>query len=117
MLHQGKDSDYDFKGGAGATHEEASGVQKSGKGYLEPPSPDNELKSDDAGDLCTVIGKDENKTVETTPLRQSARTSRKYENVANFYACMCVYLLYCNTCIKSKACLNLLFIVCHHFFP
>ncbi|KAL0913672.1 hypothetical protein M5K25_017149 [Dendrobium thyrsiflorum] len=43
-LKEEKDCDYDFKGGAGATYEEASGGQKSGKEYVDPPSPDNELE-------------------------------------------------------------------------
>ncbi|KAH0456199.1 hypothetical protein IEQ34_014106 [Dendrobium chrysotoxum] len=76
-LKEGKDSDYDFKGGAGATYEEASGGQKSGKEYVDPPSPDNELESDGSDDFSTVISKDAKKPIETTPLRQSARTSRK----------------------------------------
>ncbi|PKU74178.1 DNA-binding protein RHL1 [Dendrobium catenatum] len=76
-LKEGKDCDYDFKGGAGATYEEASGGQKSGKEYVDPPSPDNELESDGSGDFSTIISKDAKKPFETTPLRQSARTSRK----------------------------------------
>ncbi|KAI0500518.1 hypothetical protein KFK09_018732 [Dendrobium nobile] len=81
-LKEGKDCDYDFKGGAGATYDEASGGQKSGKEYVNPPSPDNELESDGSDDFSTVISKDAKMPIETTPLRQSARTSRKTLNVS-----------------------------------
>ncbi|XP_020593696.1 DNA-binding protein RHL1 [Phalaenopsis equestris] len=74
-LNEGKDSDYDFKGGAGATYDEASAAQKSSK--EEPPSPGNESESDGSDDFCNLFDKDVKKSIETTPLRQSARTSRQ----------------------------------------
>lgn len=80
-LKEEKDSDYDFKGGAGTTCEEASGGQKCVKEYFEPSSPDDELQYASSDDNCTVKGKDEKKTIETTPTRQSARMSGKTSKV------------------------------------
>ncbi|KAK8971424.1 DNA-binding protein RHL1 [Platanthera guangdongensis] len=76
-LKEEKDSDYDFKGGAGIAYEEASGGQKFVKEYFEPSSPENEFQYAGSDDNCTVKGKDEKKTIETTPIRQSARMSGK----------------------------------------
>ncbi|KAK8921399.1 DNA-binding protein RHL1 [Platanthera zijinensis] len=80
-LNEEKDSDYDFKGGAGITYEEASGGQKFVKEYFEPSSPENEFQYADSDDNCPVKGKDDKKTIETTPIRQSARMSGKTSKV------------------------------------
>ncbi|KAG0474688.1 hypothetical protein HPP92_014374 [Vanilla planifolia] len=74
-LKEGKNSDYDFKGGAGATHETSSS-QKSMKEYFEK-SLDNEIEDDGSDSFYTEEKKDARVTVETTPTRQSSRTAGK----------------------------------------
>lgn len=74
---QGKHSDYDFKGGAGAVSVEKPTVSKPRKDHVESPSPDTELKDDVSDDSGLLTGKAENDAMETTPVRQSARTAGK----------------------------------------
>ncbi|PKA62854.1 DNA-binding protein RHL1 [Apostasia shenzhenica] len=80
-LKEEKKSDYDFKGGAGSTHGQALNGQKSEREYLEQPSPDTEPDWD-ADDSYQITRKDIVKEIETTPLRQSARTAGKALNYA-----------------------------------
>ncbi|RWR90412.1 DNA-binding protein RHL1 isoform X1 [Cinnamomum micranthum f. kanehirae] len=77
QLDEGKHSDYDFKGGAGAVSVEKPTVSKPRKEYVESPSPDTELKDDVSDDSGLLTGKAENDAMETTPVRQSARTAGK----------------------------------------
>ncbi|KAG0472917.1 hypothetical protein HPP92_014774 [Vanilla planifolia] len=74
-IKEGKNSDYDFKGGAGATHETSSS-QKSMKEYFEK-SLDDEIEDDGSDSFYTEEKKDARVTVETTPTRQSTRTAGK----------------------------------------
>eukprot|EP00268_Persea_americana_P061091 TRINITY_DN767_c0_g1_i5.p1 TRINITY_DN767_c0_g1~~TRINITY_DN767_c0_g1_i5.p1 ORF type:complete len:434 (-),score=115.62 TRINITY_DN767_c0_g1_i5:986-2287(-) len=77
QLDEGKHSDYDFKGGAGAVSVEKPTVSKPRKEYVESPSPDTELKDDVSDDSGLLTRKAENDAMETTPVRQSARTAGK----------------------------------------
>ncbi|XP_077247129.1 root hair initiation protein root hairless 1 (RHL1) [Tasmannia lanceolata] len=76
-LNEGKHGDYDFKGGAGVASEEGSGVNKPRREYVEPLSPESELKDDVSEDSGLLNGKNLNDATEVTPVRQSARTAGK----------------------------------------
>ncbi|KAL5983052.1 hypothetical protein ACLOJK_017132 [Asimina triloba] len=72
-IGEGIHSEFDFKGGAGATSGEMSVVDKWRKEYVEPASPENELKNDAYDDSHNLTGKTLNNAIEVTPTRQSAR--------------------------------------------
>lgn len=69
-----KSADCDFKGGVGGAPEEASGVTKSVKEYIEPPSPDQD---DMLVESNHTNKQDTQNALEATPVRQSARTAGK----------------------------------------
>ena len=70
---QGKGVECDFKGGAGAGSVNKQVVQKSGgTKYVKEESPETELDDDLSDD-----NNDFKDLKETTPIRQSARTSGK----------------------------------------
>ncbi|XP_058097876.1 DNA-binding protein RHL1 [Magnolia sinica] len=74
-IDEGKHADFDFKGGAGATSGETSGINKPRKEYVEPISPETESKDDVSDDSDLLTAKTSNVAMETTPVRQSARTA------------------------------------------
>lgn len=105
FLHiQGKHSDYDFKGGAGAVSVEKSTFNKPRKEYVESLSPDPELKDDVSDDSGLLTGKTENDAMETTPVRHSARTAGKalkYYLCFKFHLFVCLLFLRCLTASKA----------------
>ncbi|XP_020112874.1 DNA-binding protein RHL1 isoform X2 [Ananas comosus] len=76
-------ADSDFKGGAGATSEEASGGSNLGKDKVEPLSPDTDL-NDTPEDSDHRAEKSTKDVGEAVSVRQSARTAGK--NVKFSYA-------------------------------
>ena len=78
LLCQNKLADPDFKGGAGATSEEAICLKKPTKEYKEKsPSFDTESEEDVDEDSYALTGKNVKSMLEATPVRQSARTAGK----------------------------------------
>lgn len=72
-FNEEKHAECDFKGGAG----EAYDGNKSGKEYVEPLSPDIELKDDMPEESTPTTGQETKNMMEATPVRQSARTAGK----------------------------------------
>nr|CAD1830709.1 unnamed protein product [Ananas comosus var. bracteatus] len=72
-------ADSDFKGGAGATSEEASGGSNLGKDKVEPLSPDTDL-NDTPEDSDHRAEKSTKDVGEAVSVRQSARTAEKTLN-------------------------------------
>ncbi|KAG9441954.1 hypothetical protein H6P81_017808 [Aristolochia fimbriata] len=79
-LNEGKQPEYDFKGGAGAMSEEKSGVDKVRKEHVHPVSPESESKDVISVDSDPLLQKNLNGGNELTPVRQSARTAGKKFN-------------------------------------
>lgn len=82
-LNEDKNANYDFKGGAGATSEEALGANKPTKEYKEPLSPDTELELEHIDeDAYPSTRIDVENVMGVTPSRQSARMAGKSLNYA-----------------------------------
>lgn len=77
LCSQGKHTESDFKGGAGAgaASEKKSSPNKPRKEYVEPESSSADME-DDSEDVGSLTGKNKD-LLETTPVRQSSRTAGK----------------------------------------
>lgn len=76
-LVEGKHTESDFKGGAGAgaASEKKSSLNKPRKEYVEPESSSADME-DDSEDAGSLTGNNKD-LLETTPVRQSSRTAGK----------------------------------------